>query len=101
MQVLALRLPRDDGKKPDMMVIAFRGTETSGQGSLPDILTDLLALRSHIGDMEGVPATKYPKSVEVCGPQQVCCLQCGSDIRGRQHMCVHCIDGVKRTCCCE
>eukprot|EP00878_Enallax_costatus_P000150 GHUV01000195.1.p1 GENE.GHUV01000195.1~~GHUV01000195.1.p1 ORF type:complete len:394 (+),score=84.08 GHUV01000195.1:376-1557(+) len=64
-EVLALRIPHDDGEKPDMMVIAFRGTETSGQGSLPDILTDLLALRSHIGDMEGVPATKYPKNVEV------------------------------------
>lgn len=47
------------------MIIAFRGTETSGQGALQDILTDTFALQSHVGDIEGIPKNKHPESVKV------------------------------------
>ncbi|KAF6248849.1 Alpha/Beta hydrolase protein [Scenedesmus sp. NREL 46B-D3] len=63
-EVLCLRLPSASGRE-DEMVVAFRGTETGGDGAGSDILTDIFALQAHIGDMEGVPAGRHPKNVKV------------------------------------
>lgn len=46
LQVLCLRLPSASGLE-DEMVVAFRGTETGGDGAGSDLLTDIFALQVH------------------------------------------------------
>lgn len=65
-QVLCTRLPSSNGGG-DEMVIAFRGTETKGMGASSDILTDLFALQTYIGEMKGVPVDRHPKEIKVGG----------------------------------
>ncbi|WIA37880.1 hypothetical protein OEZ86_014727 [Tetradesmus obliquus] len=73
-EVLCVRLPAAGGLSSDTMlsdtlgdtmVVAFRGTETEGEGAAADILTDIYALQTHIGDMEGVPPEKHSEEVQV------------------------------------
>lgn len=59
-----MRVPGDEGQE-DEMVIAFRGTETSGASGRADMLTDMFALQTPIANMDGFPPEKHSKEVKV------------------------------------